>query len=323
MQAISQPGTRRYQAGVRLLGLGLFLAVGWVLHRELGAYAWSDVVGHLRAIPTRQVVMASLLTALGYAALTGYDVLSLHFVRQPMPYWRIALVSFVGFSLSHNLGSALVSGGAVRYRMLSRWQIPPGDVARVITMNGVTFFLGFFALGTVIFLWMPIDLPPARQGLVATTWPLGVLFAVVLATYLAMSLWARGPLRVRNFEMPVPGVRTTAIQIALSAVDWILAAAVPWMLLPADAPSFIVVLGIFLLAQVAALLSTVPAGLGVFETIVVLLLEPSLAPDVVLGSLIAYRFIYYVVPLALALPLLVGFELGGTDSAQPASPPRP
>jgi uncharacterized membrane protein YbhN (UPF0104 family) len=238
-----------------------------------------------------------------------------------MPYWRIALVSFVGFSLSHNLGSALVSGGAVRYRMLSRWQIPPGDVARVITMNGVTFFLGFFALGTVIFLWMPIDLPPARQGLVATTWPLGVLFAVVLATYLAMSLWARGPLRVRTFEMPVPGVRTTAIQIARSAVDWILAAAVPWRLLPADAPSFIVVLGIFLLAQVAALLSTVPAGLGVFETIVVLLLEPSLAPDVVLGSLIAYRFIYYIVPLALALPLLVGFELGGTDSVQPVSPP--
>jgi uncharacterized membrane protein YbhN (UPF0104 family) len=294
-----------------------------VLHRELAAYAWSDVVGHLRAIPARQVVMAVLLTALGYAALTGYDVLSLHFVRQPMPYWRIALVSFVGFALSHNLGSALVSGGAVRYRMLSRWQIPPGDVARVIGMNGVTFFLGFFALGAVVFLWMPIDLPAPQQGLVATTWPLGVAFALVLATYLTLSLRARGPLRVRAFEMPVPDIRTTGLQVVLSAVDWILAAAVPWMLLPDGAPSFVIVLGIFLLAQVAGLLSTVPGGLGVFETIVVLLLEPSLPPDAVLGSLIAYRFIYYIVPLALAVPLLVGFELGGTDAAQPAMPPRP
>jgi uncharacterized membrane protein YbhN (UPF0104 family) len=294
-----------------------------VLHRELAAYAWSDVVGHLRAIPTRQVVLASLLTALGYAALTGYDVLSLHFVRQRMPYWRIALVSFVGFALSHNLGSALVSGGAVRYRMLSRWQIPPGDVARVIGMNGVTFFLGFFALGTVVFLWMPIDLPSTHLGIFTTTWPLGILFALVLATYLALSLSARGPLRVRNFEMPVPGIRTTALQMGLSAVDWVLAAAVPWMLLPAGAPPFVVVLGIFLLAQVAGLLSTVPAGLGIFETIVVLLLEPSLSPDVVLGSLIAYRFIYYIVPLALALPLLVGFELGGTDATGPAGPTRP
>jgi uncharacterized protein (TIRG00374 family) len=128
---------------------------------------------------------------------------------------------------------------------------------------------------------------------------------------------------VRAFEMPVPDIRTTGLQVVLSAVDWILAAAVPWMLLPDGAPSFVIVLGIFLLAQVAGLLSTVPGGLGVFETIVVLLLEPSLPPDAVLGSLIAYRFIYYIVPLALAVPLLVGFELGGTDAAQPAMPPRP
>jgi len=322
MRRIARSGTRRVVFGARLLGFGLFLLVAWVLHRELATHGWDDIVEHLRAIPNSRVALACLLTAIGYVALTAYDVLALHVVRRPMPYWRIALVSFVGFAISHNLGSALVSGGAVRYRMLSRWGIPPGDVARVIGMNGVTFFLGFFALGSVVFLWMPLDMPAGRPGWMATTQPLGVACALILTGYLALSLRARGPLRLRDFEMPVPPFRTTLVQTALSAVDWALAAAVPWILLPDGGPSFLVMVGVFLLAQVAGLLSTVPAGLGVFETIVVLLLEPTLAPDVVLGSLIVYRLIYYVAPLALALPLLAGFELGGTDPARPPSPHR-
>ena len=82
------------------------------------------------------------------------------------------------------------------------------------------------------------------------------------------------------------------------------------MLLP-EAPGlgFTRFLGVYLLAQVAGLVSHVPAGLGVFETVLVLLLARWLPGDAVLGSALAYRIVYYLIPLAFALVLFAGFEM--------------
>ena len=107
--------------------------------------------------------------------------------------------------------------------------------------------------------------------------------------------------------------RTTARPARCSpALDWVLAAAVLYVLLPA-APGLSASrssLGVFLLAQVAGLVSHVPAGLGVFETVMVLLLAPWLPGDVVLGSVLAYRIVYYLMPARRsAVALFAGFEV--------------
>jgi phosphatidylglycerol lysyltransferase len=101
----------------------------------------------------------------------------------------------------------------------------------------------------------------------------------------------------------------TGAQVLLSSIDWTLAGAALFVLLP-DAPGLTLprFLGIFLLAQVAGLGSHVPAGLGVFETAMVMLLAPWLPGDAVLGSVLAYRIVYYLLPMAVAVPLFVGFE---------------
>ena len=292
-----------------LLGLALFGIAAAILHRELADYRFHDVVAHLRAIPLERAALAFLLTLLGYLTLTGYDALALRSVGRSLPYPRIALASFIAYVLSHNVGLSFFSGSAVRYRMFTTWGVTAAELGRAITFNIVTFWLGFLALGGLTLALTPIRLPAAWHPAIATTAPLGVAMLVLLAAYGVASA-RRVTLRVGEFELAVPGPATTALQLLLSCADWMLAAGVLYALLPAakglDFPHLVAV---FLLAQVAGLLSHVPAGLGVFETVTVLLLAPWLPGDAVLGSVLAYRIVYYLIPLVAAVVLFAGFEV--------------
>jgi uncharacterized membrane protein YbhN (UPF0104 family) len=64
-----------------------------------------------------------------------------------------------------------------------------------------------------------------------------------------------------------------------------------------------------LLGQIAGVLSNVPGGLGVFETIILLLLSPSIPSAQLFGALLIYRVVYYLLPLIIAVLLLGAYEL--------------
>jgi len=293
-----------------IVGVALFaLAIG-ILHHELAEFHYRDVIAHLHAIPVEGLTLALALTGLGYLSLTGYDALALRWIRSPIRYGRIAFASFIAYVFSHNVGLSFFGGSAVRYRMFTSWGLTPPELARVITFNVLTFWLGFLALGGLALSLDPIRLPGAWHSILATTRPLGLVFLAALTGYALASLQRRRTLRLRGFEIELPGARTTLAQVVISSVDWTLAAAVLYVLLP-EAPGlgFTRFVGIYLLAQVVGLVSHVPAGLGVFETVMVLLLSPWLPGDAVLGSVVAYRIIYYLIPLALALVLFGGFEM--------------
>lgn len=293
-----------------LVGLALFVAAAALLHRELSEYHYGDIVSHLRSIPGERVLLALALTALNYLSLTGYDAMALRWIGSGLAYPRIALASFIAYVFSHNIGLSFFGGSAVRYRMLTSWGVAPGDIARAITFNLLTFWLGFLALGGAALALDPIPIPGSWHPIAATSRPIGVILLALAAAYAVSSLRRDRRVRVRGFEIELPGPGFTAAQFALSSLDWALAAAVLYALLPPAAElGFGRVLGCVLLSQLLGLASHVPAGLGVFETAMVLLLAPWLPGDQVLGSLLAYRLIYYVLPLALAVPLFVGHEL--------------
>jgi phosphatidylglycerol lysyltransferase len=301
---------RLLSAAAPLLGLALFALAAGVLHRELAGVHYRDVLQHLHAIPTRSIGLSVALTVLGYLSLTGYDALAFRWIRRPLGYSRIALASFIAYVFSHNVGLSFFGGSAVRYRMFTSWGVAPAELARVIPFNVITFWLGFLALSGVALTAQPLALPSAWHPVVATTRALGVVLSGALLLWMAQSVRRDRVLRVRGFEVTLPGPGVTAAQIVLSSVDWALAAGVFYVLLPA-APglSFAHVLGAFLLAQVAGVVSHVPAGLGVFETVMVLLLAPWLPGDAVLGSALAYRVVYYLLPLGIALAAFAAFEL--------------
>ena len=299
-----------YRLGA-LLGLILLSVVLWVLHHELQQYHYHDIIRHMRNIPPRQVVFALLLTALNYFVLTGHDALAFRYLRYPLSYSKIALAAFLGYALSHNLGFALLSSASMRYRLYSTWGLSAGEIATVVAFNGVTFWFGVLLLGGLAFIWEPLPLPPVLQlPLFRSVYPLGFIFLLLAASYLVFSALRTTPLKIREWEFRFPSLRLAVAQVVLSSLDWTLAASVLYMLLPSSENlSYPFFLGVYILAQMAGVSSQVPGGLGVFETIIVLFLSPQLPAPAILGSLVVYRGIYYLLPLGIATVLLAIHEL--------------
>ena len=294
-----------------VLGLMLFSAVLWILHRELQQYHYHDILRHIQDIPPRQIVLALVLTALNYVVLTGHDALAFRYLRYALSYGKIALAAFLGYAFSHNIGFVLLSSASMRYRLYSTWGLSAGENATIVAFNGVTFWFGVLLLGGLAFIWEPLSLPPVLQlPFFHSVRPLGVLFLILVVGYLVFCALRTTPLKIREWELPFPPLRLAIAQVVLSSVDWMLAAGVLYALLPATANvSYPLFLGIFILAQMAGVSSQVPGGLGVFETIILLLVSPQVPAPALLGSLVVYRGIYYLLPLGIATVLLALYEL--------------
>ncbi len=291
-----------------LFGLLLFSLALWVLHHELREYHYHDIVRHLAEIPGPRLFLALALTILSYLIMTGYDTLALRYIQHPLSYAKIALASFIGYAFSNNIGLSMIAGASVRYRLYSAWELSALEITKVIAFCTLTLWLGFFSLGGAVFLLEPMMVPKALHLPFSSIRPLGVIFLMLVGGYLLWISLRKRPLRVREWEFPLPSTRLFLVQIALASLDWALAGSVLYALLPAPATlSYHGFLGIFLLAQIAGMASQIPGGLGVFESVVLLLLSPAVPASAIFGSLLAYRATYYLLPLALAVVLL------GTD----------
>ena len=293
-----------------LFGIFLFAVALWILHYELREYHYHDVVRHLAEIPAHQLLLALALTILSYLIMTGYDALALRYIRHPISYGKIALASFIGYAFSNNIGLSMIAGASVRYRLYSAWGLSALETTKVIIFCSLTLWLGFFTIGGIVFLFEPVVIPEALHLPFASVRYLGIIFIMLVVGYLLWSVLRKKPLKIQEWEFPLPSTRLSLIQITIASLDWALAGSVLYALLPATATiSFPGFLGIFLLAQFAGMASQIPGGVGVFESVVILLLSPTLPASLIFGSLLAYRAIYYFLPLAVATVLLGSNEL--------------
>lgn len=292
------------------LGVGLFLLVLWVLHHQLVQQHYRDVVREVQTIPPIRLTWAFALTVLSYSILTGHDALAFRYLRYPLSYAKIALASFLSTAFSHNVGFALLSGASMRYRLYSTWGLSASDIATIVAFNGVTLWFGVVLLGGLLFLYEPLTLPLTLWLPFASLHVLGAFFLVLVAGYLLLSAVWKTPITVRGWEIPLPPLPLALGQMLLSSADWTCAGGVLYVLLPAESHfSFPYVLGIFLLAQIAGVSSQAPGGLGVFEAVVLMFIADSAPTPTVLGSLVAYRGIYYLFPLGIATVTLATHEL--------------
>lgn len=288
-----------------LVGLLLFTIALWMLHHTLRNYHYHDVIRSLQELPISRIMTALALTALNYAALTAYDTLAVRYIQHPLSYGKIAFASFIGYVFSHNIGLSILGGSAVRYRLYSAWGLSTLEITKVVAFCTLTFWLGLFTTGGATFLLEPTEIPDLLRLPFSSIRPVGVLLLILVGGYLLWSTFRKRPLSIRGWEFSAPRLTIALPQTAVSAVDWALAGGVFYALLPPSANlSYPSVLSVFLLAQIAGLISHVPGGLGVFEAVVLHLLSPTISASSVLGSLLVYRVIYYLLPLVLGAALL-------------------
>jgi phosphatidylglycerol lysyltransferase len=292
---------RRLVPVLGVLLFGFALAYLWT---ELRALSVVELARTLKTLPLSHLGLAAVLTVVNYIVLTGYDQLAFVYLRRSFPRWQIGMASFVGYAISNNLGFAILSGASARYRFYSRWGLTPQEISRIVIFYSGTFWLGLLVLGG----WSLVVRPPSGlRNLSLHQWamPVGVaLFALALG-YALFPLIKRGSIRILNLELAVPAPRLVVGQFVLSIADWALAGAVFWVLIPSPRPLFVEIIGSFVVAQCAGLVSNVPGGLAVFEGSMLLLLKADLDPAVLVPVLLAFRVIYYLMPLMLALGTLV------------------
>lgn len=291
-----------------LLGAWLFALALVVLHRELRKYGLHQIGESLAAIPAARIAWAAFFAGLCYLALTFYDTLALRYLKNPLPYRRIARASFVGYAFSHNVGLSLVTSVPMKYRFYSTWGLKAVDVVRVAAFCGMTFWTGFMTLAGAALLIEPKRIPALFDLPIADARLIGLLFLGLIAAYLVLSTRGRS-LRLGRHTLLIPQARFAVGQVLASCLEWCSASAVLFFLLPPiDGVSYPTFLSLFLFAYVAGFASQVPGGLGVFESVILLALKDAAPTPAIMGALLAYRAIYYIVPLIAAIGILVVHE---------------
>lgn len=282
-----------------------------------------DIRADFLATPVPAVIEALLLTALGFAALSLYDVLAAHRVApDKVPARLAAFAGFVGYGFSNALGFHVFVGGPVRYRIYQKAGLDAADVARIVSISVLTFAGGLIAVLGAALLLDPVGVPRLHGPGGNADRVLGAGLLSLVALGLVWLALGHRELQVLGWKLPLPGAPGALAQIVIGAVDIGAAAAALYVLLPADvAPGYASFLLIFIAAVLAGTISHAPGGLGVLEATVLLGLGAGTRSDV-LAALVAFRVIYYFLPLLLGATSLLGFEALHARRRFPSAPAR-
>jgi uncharacterized membrane protein YbhN (UPF0104 family) len=287
------------------IGLLIVAVAGVTLLRLLGDVDFDKVLGAIKAKSIKDVLIACAFVAMGYVTLTFYDFFALRTIgRNAVPYRIAALASFTSYTIGHNLGATVFTGGLIRLRIYSDWGLTIVDVAKIAFVTGLTFWLGnSFVLGAGM-AYAPEaasavnDLPAWINRVIG----LGGLLAI--AGYLRWLMPGRRSIGRANWQIVLPNAGLALVQIGIGILDLGSGAAAMYVLLPADPPiDFTTLLVIFVTAMLLGFLSHAPGSLGVIESAMLIGLA-QFQKEELLASLLIFRVLYFVLPFLAAATLL-------------------
>lgn len=297
-------------AGAAILAVALVF-----LYRELGSYHLADIAGKMRDFPHRKLAAAIAVTVISYITVTCYDFLAFSYIKQKLPYPRIFFTSLVSYIFGNNIGMSVLSSGTVRFRFYSAAGVSSVDIVKIITFTAVTFWIGIITLAGIVFIFEPVNAPALLHLRFFSLRSLGVILISVVLLYMAITVFYSRKISFRELEIEIPGWKTGLGQIAVSFADWSIAGLVLYFLLPDSLGlTYAEFIPLFLLAQISGLVSHVPGGVGVFETVIILMLSGRGSSPEIFSSLILYRVVYYLFPFAVGLVMFTAAELSATLS---------
>lgn len=291
-------------------GIFFFVLAAGMLWWQLRGYSLSDIAHAILDIPLLNLFAACLACFGGYLALSLYDFLALNYVGGKVSWWKWMLAGMLGFAISNNAGHAVVSGGAIRYRLYTRWRIRGGDIVKMLTISGFTYFLGASAIVVIGYFLVPREIFDGSVGVGMGLNALFIFCASVLLTYFAMTLFFhKKSIKIGQIKFQIPSTAMATTQTVLGITDSVLAGLVLYFCLtPFVSIPFGTFIGLFVIAQTAGVFSQVPGGIGVFESVFLLALPDGVDKANIFGALLAYRIIYYVLPLIGAGSLFFIYE---------------
>ncbi len=266
----------------------------------------------LTEIPAHHIALAALCVIGAFCTLTFYDFFALRTIgKKHVPYRIAALSSFTSYSIGHNIGATVFTGGAIRFRIYSDYGLSAVDVAKICFLSGLTFWLGnTFVLG-IGMAWHPWaasamdQLPPAINRLIA----LGVISAIV-AYFVWLTLGEeRRKLGQNGWKVTLPSAPLTLVQILIGVLDLGFCAMAMYLLMPAQPDiDFISLAVVFILATLLGFASHAPGSIGVFDAAMLVAL-PQFGREQLLATLVVFRILYFMIPFGIAVSIMGTREL--------------
>ena len=297
------------------LGLLVLACVLVGLHGALKRLSFADVMAALSNTPRLQVYHALGLLGLSFCFMLIYDVPGILFAKQrgdfpPLAWRRVGLASFCAYALSHVVGAPALSAAAIRLRLYAQWGVSPSGIGRIMTLSGTTFMTGVCVLLGAVLLLNPHDLP--LFGHTVAPLVLRAVGAVLWALIIIYVLLAHGskPLEIFRVNIPRPGFWVATAQVVLSCADTATACGILYVVLPTvHGLTYAHVLAFYMAGFAGGLLSGLPGGVGVFDSLLLLGMAGYMDPAAAVGAILLFRVLYYLAPAGLAGVVFVSHEV--------------
>jgi uncharacterized membrane protein YbhN (UPF0104 family) len=302
-----------------------FGAAGYLLYHTFREYSLSDIVESVQAIPTYNLVMAGLFAAGSYVCLSGFDWAGVRYVKNDLSYPKIGLASFIALSIGQSVGLSGLSSGALRYRYYHHWGMNTEDVAKIVLFSGVTVAIGMAVLSGIVMIINPQDAAAVLRLSETMVMAIGAACLAVTAVYLVLAATVRAPLKIRSWSFEMPTLKLAIAQVVIGTINFALVSACLREVMAASADvSYLKAATAFVLANLAILITHAPGGLGVLEATV----RHVMGDQASIGSLVAFRVIYFFIPFFIGLPMALIVEAvfrarkrtSGAGASSPAAP---
>src|SRR5215468_265444 len=266
----------------------------------------------LTEIAPHRIALAALCVVGAFCTLTFYDFFALRTIgRNHVPYRIAAMSSFTSYTIGHNIGATVFTGGAIRFRIYSDYGLTAIDVAKICFLSGLTFWLGnLFVLG-IGMVWHPsaassMDLLPAAMNRLIG---LGCLAGIGAYLVWLVTGTGRRELGQNGWKVVLPSAKLTLVQILIGVVDLGFCATAMYLLVPAQPHiDFLSLAVVFILATLLGFASHAPGSLGVFDAAMLVAL-PDFGREQLLATLLVFRVLYFVIPFTLAISIMGAREL--------------
>jgi uncharacterized membrane protein YbhN (UPF0104 family) len=314
---MTDPRRNRIKA---VLGIGASVLIAglavWVLYRTFQRISVGDVVDNMRKAPVDTLLAAAACAFGALFMLSLYEIVIVRYVKHSIGRAKPMITALITYPLGHAVGQAMLSGGALRYRMYTPVGFSAMEVGATVLLCNLPYGLGFGLLLATALVSSAVALSPVFR--ISSAWVFAVgCFGLALYTGYLVFVWLRrAPIRLGGWSVSLPTMRLTLLQFVVGIADVILVSSVLYLLLPGSAGlAYLPFLAVYLASVFVGVLSHVPAGLGVLESMLLLLL-PEVPPAELLASVLLYRVIYEILPLLFSLSLWGGYELLADDGAR-------
>jgi len=291
----------RWRLAKKILTWVFFIAVTVLLVVYARTVDWGDVWNVIRNYNRTPLLISVALVVVSYLLYGCYDLLARAYCGHKLAARQVMLVSFVCYAFNLTL-STWVGGIGMRYRLYSRLGLPSSTITRIFSLSITTNWLGYILLGGIIFSFGIVQLPSHWYIDEGTLRIVGVVLLLIIAAYLWFCAFAkRRHMTVKGQKLVLPSFKFAIAQMVISSANWMAMGAIIWLLLGQEVNYFFV-LGVLLVSSIAGVIIHIPAGIGVLEAVFIALLAgEDVSHGKIIAALLAYRMLYYFLPLMLAL----------------------